>query len=109
MSSKLETIIKEKVNKLLSDNVDFYENEDYYELDEINTTSAIDGYNTPYAFSKKKDNKRIKVLLKGKSLEGYKIVDEAVDNKDIKLIKLVIRDEVADILKTIWLKRSAWK
>jgi hypothetical protein len=109
MSSKLEEIIKDKVNEMLVNNIDLYEDQDYYELDEINTTSAIDGYNTPYAFSNKNDNRRIKVLLKGKSLEGYKIVGEAVDNKDIKLIKLVIRDEVADILKTIWLKRSAWK
>ena len=41
--------------------------------------------------------------------ELFSCVREFLDGKDIKLIKLIIRDEVADILRTIWLKRSAWK
>ena len=106
--NNLEENIKEIVYNLLNDNLEFYNDEDHYEIDEINTTSAIDGYNTPFAFSRR-DNKKFKALLKGKSLQGYRVVSEEIDNKDIKLIKLVIRDEVADILKTIWLKRSAWK
>ena len=107
--NKLEENIKNIVYDFLNDHIDIY-SEDHYEIDEINTTAAIDGYNTPHAFSKPNNrNKKFKVLMRGKSLDGYKVVNEEIDNKDIKLIKLVIRDEVADILKTIWLKRSAWK
>ena len=31
---------------------------DEYELDEITTTADVDGYLTPYAFSKKKNSKK---------------------------------------------------
>ena len=75
-NSSLERRVKETVKELLN-NTKIYEDEDYYDIDEINTTSAIDGYNTPNAFGKK-----------GSKNEKFK---------------------VADILKTIWLKRSAWK
>ena len=30
-------------------------------------------------------------------------------DKDLKVLKLIIRDEVAAILRDIWLKRTTWK
>ena len=63
-------------------------------LKEITTTGDIDGYSTPYAFSKKKKKKK---------------VNEEIEDKDLKVLKLIIRDEVAGILRDIWLKRTTWK
>ena len=37
------------------------------------------------------------------------MVGEAIDGKDIKVIKKLIRDVVANILRDIWLKRNVWK
>ena len=78
-------------------------------IDEMTTTGDVEGYNTPFAFSgeSKRDedkNKRIST-----NSTGYKVVKESVDDRDLKLIKLMIRDEVADIFKTLWQKKSAWK
>jgi len=39
---------------------------------------------------------------------GYKFVNEALESKDINLLKTIIRDEVAAILRDIWLKRTTW-
>ena len=40
---------------------------------------------------------------------GYKFVDEALDKKDVEKIRKQIRQEVADIIFDIWLKRTSWK
>ena len=40
---------------------------------------------------------------------GYKFVDEALDKSDVEKIRKQIRQEVADILFDIWIKRSSWK
>ena len=77
------------------------------DLDEITTTGAIDGYNTPFAFSSKEDEKKKKKRLTKST--GYSVVSEALDSKDLKEINKMIRDVVADILRDIWLKRTAWK
>ena len=39
---------------------------------------------------------------------GYKFVDEALSNDDLKKIKKQIRKEVSDILFDIWIKRNSW-
>ena len=39
---------------------------------------------------------------------GYNMV-EAVSDKDMKIITKLIRNVVGDILRDIWLKRTAWK
>ena len=78
-------------------------------LDEMTTTGNVEGYDTPFAFSgvrklDKKKNKRIST-----NSTGYKVVKEAIEDRDLKLIRLLIRDEVADIFKTLWVRKSAWK
>ena len=69
---------------------------DEEELDEITVTGDIDGYGTPFAFKKKKKQKKIGV-------------NEALDNKDLEKITKLIRNVVGDILRDIWLKRNSWK
>ena len=40
---------------------------------------------------------------------GYEMLDESIDAKDIKKIRQIVRDVVANILRDIWIKRSVWK
>ena len=74
------------------------------DLNEATVTNDAEGYNTPYAFTGKK-NKKDKISKSA----GYKPVSEALEDKDLKMIKKTIRDEVANILRDIWLKRTSWK
>ena len=74
------------------------------ELEEATVTGDIAGYETPNAFGKTSKKKK-------KNLEkqtGYKFVDEALSNEDLKKIKKQIRKEVSDILFDIWIKRNSW-
>ena len=64
-----------------------------YVEEELTTTGDVEGYSTPYAFKKKKKKK----------------VDEVLEAKDVQEIRKLIRDVVGDILRDIWLKRTAWK
>ena len=65
------------------------------ELEEVNTTASVGGeYMTPFAFKKKKKKKKM---------------TEALDEKDIKLVKRMMRDVIANTLRDIWLKRGSWK
>ena len=73
-------------------------------LSEITSTASIDGYETPNAFGKMK-KKRKKNIEKQ---TGYKFVDEAISDSDMTKIRLVIRKEVSDILRDIWIKRTSW-
>ena len=68
---------------------------DEEDLDEITTTAGAPGYMTPFAFKGKKKKK--------------KKVYEALEDKDIVVIKKLIRVVVSDIVRDIWLKRNAWK
>jgi len=77
------------------------------ELDEITVTGNVDGYNTPFAFTGKKGKKKKKKISTNST--GYDVVSEALDEKDLKIIKKLIRDVVGDIYRDIWLKRNAWK
>jgi len=94
-SPKFDSIIKELANKLFQ-----------RKLSEITTTASIDTYQTPYAFSKKGMKKKRKKNIEKQT--GYKFVDEALSNDDIKKIKKEIRKEVSSILFDIWVKRSSW-
>ena len=53
----------------------------------------------------KADKKKSKVNKK----KPKKKVKEELDNKDVKDIKKLIRQVVADILRDLWIKRSIWK
>ena len=76
------------------------------ELEEVTTTSNVDGYNTPFAFTGNKGKKKKKQISTNST--GYKMLDESLDEKDLKIIKKLIRDVVGDIYRDIWLKRTAW-
>ena len=80
---------------------------DEEDLDEITVTGNVDGYNTPFAFTGKKGKKKNKNISTNST--GYKVLDETLDNKDLEIIKKLIRNVVGDIYRDIWLKRNAWK
>ncbi len=82
---------------------------DEEDLDEITTTGNVDGYNTPFAFSDGGKKSKKKKKKYSTTSTGYSMVGEAIDGKDIKVIKKLIRDVVANILRDIWLKRNVWK
>ena len=101
MEIKTRKLFKELVKKLTLELLD------EESLEEISTTAGVDGYQTPFAFSSKEDEKKKKKRLKKST--GYTFVTEALNEKDLKTIKKLIRDVVGDILRDIWLKRTAWK
>ena len=79
------------------------------DLDETTGTGNVAGYNTPFAFSgkSKKDKKKNKKISTNST--GYDLVNEALDEKDLKKIRILIRQVVGDVFRDIWLKRNAWK
>ena len=101
MEIKTRKLFKELVKKLTMELLD------EEGLEEITTTAAVPGYQTPFAFSSKSDEKKKKKRLKKST--GYMAVTEALNDKDLKQINKLIRDVVGDILRDIWLKRNAWK
>ena len=101
MEIKNRKLFKELVKKLTMELLD------EESLEEITTTAAVPGYQTPFAFSSKEDEKKKKKRLTRST--GYSGVSEALNNEDLKKINKLIRDVVGDILRDIWLKRNAWK
>ena len=101
MEIKNRKLFKELVKKLTLELLD------EESLEEISTTAGVDGYSTPFAFSSKEDEKKKKKRLTKST--GYSVVKEALDDKDLKQITKLIRNVVGDILRDIWLKRTAWK
>ncbi len=77
------------------------------ELEEVTTTGNIDGYSTPNAFSDEERDEKTK--QNSTNSTGYKMVKEALDVNDVKIIKKIIRDVIADVYRDIWLKRNTWK
>ena len=75
------------------------------EIDEITVTNDIAGYETPFAF----DPEGKKRKKKYKANSHRRKIGEALDGKDLDIIKKVIRDVVGDIYRDIWLKRNSWK
>ena len=73
------------------------------ELQELTTTGDVDGYSTPFAFNDTNEPGSRK-----KKKEARKNIKEELDEKDMKKIKLIVRRIVSNVLRDIWLKRSAW-
>ncbi len=82
---------------------------DEEDLDEITTTGNVAGYNTPFAFTGNSKKSKKKKKKYSTNSTGYEVVNEALDDKDLKQITKLIRNVVGDILRDIWLKRTAWK
>jgi len=75
------------------------------ELEEVNTTASVGGeYMTPMAFDPEGKNKK-----KSKKNSYRKKIGEALESKDIAIIKKLIRDTIADVYRDIWIKRNSWK
>ena len=102
MEIKTRKFFKEVVKKLTLEILD------EEELDEMTVTGDVAGYNTPFAFTGKKGGKKKKKKIATNST-GFEVLDESIDDKDIKVIKKLVRDVVADILRDIWIKRTSWK
>ena len=78
------------------------------ELEEVNTTASVGGeYMTPFAFDP--EGEKIKKKYKSKANSHRKKIGEALESKDIEIIKKLIRDVVGDIYRDIWIKRNSWK
>ena len=103
MEIKNRKLFKELVKKLTLELLD------EEGLEEITTTSAVPGYSTPFAFSDGSKKSKKKKLKRLKKSTGYVPVNETIDDKDLKQITKLIRNVVGDILRDIWLKRTAWK
>ena len=105
MEIKNRKLFKELVKKLTLELLD------EESLEEITVTGNVAGYSTPNAFSKKKKKK--KSGYDGGHVKpdvfGFDVVSEAIDKKDLEQITKLIRNVVGDILRDIWLKRTAWK
>ena len=82
---------------------------DEEDLDEMTSTGNIDGYSTPFAFTGKDKKGKKKNKEISTTSTNYELVKEALDDKDFKVITKLIRNVVGDILRDIWLKRTAWK
>ena len=78
------------------------------ELEEINTTASVGGeYMTPFAFDP--EGEKIKKKFGKKKNSHRKKIGEALESKDIEIIKKLIRDTIADVYRDIWIKRNSWK
>ena len=93
----MEVKTKQSFNDLLESLVEELLDEE--DLEEINTTASVGGeYMTPMAFDPEGENKKKK-----------KKIGEALESKDITIIKKLIRDVIGDVYRDIWIKRGAWK
>ena len=103
MEIKNRKLFKELVKKLTLELLD------EESLEEITTTGNVAGYSTPFAFrgKGKKGKKKNKEISTNST--DYEVVKEALDDKDLKQITKLIRNEVSNIIRDIWLKRASWK
>ena len=75
------------------------------ELEEINSTASVGGeYMTPFAFDPEGKTKK-----KSKKNTYRKKIGEALESKDIEIIKKLIRYVIGDVYRDIWIKRNSWK
>ena len=99
----MEIKTKKSFNDLLESLVEEILDED--DLNEFNTTASVGGsYMTPMAFDPEGKNKK-----KSKKNSYRKKIGEALESKDIEIIKKLIRDVISDVYRDIWIKRNSWK
>ena len=78
------------------------------ELEEVNTTASVGGeYMTPFAFDP--EGEKVKKKFGKKKNSHRKKIGEALESKDIEIIKKLIRDVISDVYRDIWIKRNSWK
>ncbi len=94
---------KQSFNDLLESLVEEILDEE--DLDEMNSTGSVGGeYMTPFAFDPEGKNKK-----KSKKNSYRKKIGEALEAKDIAIIRKLIRDVIGDVYRDIWIKRTSWK
>ena len=98
-----------KTKKLFNDLLESLVEEilDEEELEEITTTNDIAGYSTPFAFDP--EGEKIKKKYGKKKNSHRKKIGEALEAKDIAIIRKLIRDVISDVYRDIWIKRNSWK
>ena len=102
----MEIKTKQSFNDLLESLVEEILDEE--ELDEFNTTASVGGsYMTPMAFDP--DGKKKKKDYRSKPNSHRKKIGEALEGKDIAIIRKLIRDVIGDVYRDIWIKRNSWK
>jgi len=98
----VEIKTKQSFNDLLESLVEEILDEE--DLEEINTTASVGGaYMTPMAFDPEGQNKK-----KSKKNSYRKKIGEALEGKDIDIIKKLIRKTIGDVYRDIWIKRNSW-
>ena len=98
----MEINTKKSFNDLLESLVEEILDEE--DLDEITTSGDAGAYMTPFAFDPEGKNKK-----KSKKNSHRKKIGEALESKDIAIIKKLIRDVIGDVYRDIWIKRASWK
>ena len=94
---------KKSFNDLLESLVEEILDEE--DLDEMNSTASVGGsYMTPMAFDPEGENKK-----KSKKNSYRKKIGEALEVKDLDIIRKLIRAVIADVYRDIWIKRNSWK
>ena len=102
----MEIKTKQSFNDLLESLVEEILDEE--DLDEMNSTSSVGGsYMTPMAFDP--DGEKKKKDYRSKANSHRKKIGEALESKDIAIIKKLIRDVIGDVYRDIWIKRNSWK
>ena len=102
----MEVKTKKSFNNLLESLVEEILDEE--ELEEVNTTASVGGeYMTPFAFDP--EGEKIKKKYKSKANSHRKKIGEALESKDIEIIKKLIRNVIGDVYRDIWIKRNSWK
>ena len=101
----MEVKTKKSFNDLLNSLVEEILDEE--ELDEMTTTASMDGYSTPFAFDP--EGEKIKKKYGKKKNSHRKKIGEALESKDIAIIRKLIRDVIGDVYRDIWIKRNSWK
>ena len=101
----MEIKTKKSFSDLLESLVEEILDED--DLDEITTSAEAGAYSTPFAFDP--EGEEIKKKYGKKKNSHRKKIGEALEAKDIAIIRKLIRDVISDVYRDIWIKRNSWK